>query len=116
MRSLKFPDTENGLFAVLVWYTISERKLMLFSKINYTTGLRECQQPFFSFNGGDLLATNKEIRTAAFSEGVRLWQVAQKLGVTDSTFSRWLRRELPEEQKKEILAIIQTLGEGRAEG
>ena len=61
------------------------------------------------------MAANKEIRTAAFSEGVRLWQVAQELGVTDSTFSRWLRRELSEERKTEVLQAIQRLAEGRGE-
>ena len=60
------------------------------------------------------MATNKEIRTAAFSEGVRLWQVAQELGVTDSTFSRWLRQELPAEKQREIIEIIHALAEGRA--
>ena len=39
---------------------------------------------------------NMDIRRAAASAGFYLWEVAAEVGVTDSTFSRKLRRELPE--------------------
>lgn len=58
---------------------------------------------------------NLEIRNEANAHGVRLWQIAEALGVTDGTFSRWLRRELPEERKAEIMGIIEKLAEGGGE-
>lgn len=53
--------------------------------------------------------SNKDIREAAASAGVFLWQVAEAIGVTDGTFSRKLRRELPDDEKAEILQVIQRL-------
>lgn len=50
--------------------------------------------------------SNKDIREAAASAGVFLWQVAEAIGVTDGTFSRKLRRELPDDDKAAILQII----------
>ena len=37
---------------------------------------------------------NLKLRRAAAGAGVKLWQVAEALGVADATLSRWLRREL----------------------
>ena len=52
---------------------------------------------------------NKEIRRAAAGNGIRLWQLAEALGITDSSLSRKLRRELPDEEKKKILSVIAKL-------
>lgn len=52
---------------------------------------------------------NKDIREAAAVAGIFLWQVAEAIGVTDGTFSRKLRRELPADEKAEILRIIRQL-------
>ncbi len=49
---------------------------------------------------------NKGIRTAAKQAGVKLWQIAERLGINDGNFSRKLRRELPEEEQNQILRII----------
>lgn len=53
--------------------------------------------------------SNKDIRVAAAAAGVFLWQIAEAIGVTDGTFSRKLRRELPDDEKAEILQVIQNL-------
>lgn len=58
---------------------------------------------------------NKEIRIAARDAGIRLWQVAERIGMNDGNFSRKLRRELPDQEKKEILEIIKTLAAEKAE-
>ena len=50
--------------------------------------------------------TNKKIRAYAEDKNVYLWQIAKKLGVTDSTFSRKLRVEFDDEQASKIKAII----------
>ncbi|MCL1874113.1 MAG: hypothetical protein FWF85_08365 [Clostridiales bacterium] len=49
---------------------------------------------------------NMDIRQEAQEEGVYLWQIADKLGIQDSTFSRKLRRELPNPEKERIYGII----------
>jgi predicted XRE-type DNA-binding protein len=52
---------------------------------------------------------NVEIKRLAEERGVRLWQIAEKCGVTDSTFSRKLRKELPEAEKQKIRNFIAEL-------
>lgn len=52
---------------------------------------------------------NQEIRQAAAGAGVRLWQIAEALGIADFTLSRKLRRELPPEEKERIFGIIREL-------
>lgn len=55
---------------------------------------------------------NVEIRDAAKSAGVKLWQIADAVGVNDGNFSRKLRKELPDDERKKILRIIAELTEG----
>lgn len=55
--------------------------------------------------------TNIDIRSAASSSGVKLWQIADALHLADSSLSRKLRHELPDEEKQKILAIIDQLKE-----
>lgn len=52
---------------------------------------------------------NQAIRDAAKQAGVKLWEVAGKCGMTDSTFSRQLRRELPIDKQQQILSMIDEL-------
>lgn len=52
---------------------------------------------------------NKGIREAAKNRGVRLWQIAERLGMNDGNFSRKLRRELPTEEREKIIEIIDEL-------
>ena len=59
-------------------------------------------------------SANMEIRTAAKRAGVRLWQVAERVGVNDGNFSRKLRRELPPDEQEKILTIINELAAERA--
>lgn len=59
---------------------------------------------------------NKEIRDAAKEAGICLWQVAEKLGVSDGNFSRKLRRELPAEDREKVLSIIRELSQEKQEG
>ena len=58
---------------------------------------------------------NTDIKQAAKAAGVRLWQIADKIGIADSCFSRRLRYELPDSQKQEIYAIIAELQKGADE-
>jgi hypothetical protein len=52
---------------------------------------------------------NLDIRKAVSDAGLRLWQVANKLGIRDNEFSRALRFELSDEEKNRIRTIIQVL-------
>lgn len=54
---------------------------------------------------------NLDIRAAAVSAGVRLWRVADALGIADASFSRKLRKELPQEEKEKIFSIIRELSQ-----
>ena len=49
---------------------------------------------------------NLELRTKARKNGVRLWEIADRLGISEPTITRKLRRELPANEKQRILAII----------
>lgn len=55
---------------------------------------------------------NRDIRGAAAGAGVRLWEVAEALGIADCSLSRKLRRELPPEEKAKILEVIDELRKG----
>lgn len=50
---------------------------------------------------------NVEIRETIKESGFKHWQIADVIGVADTTFCRMLRRELPESKKQEILAAMQ---------
>lgn len=52
---------------------------------------------------------NADIRIKAKQEDVKLWEIGEKLGMSDSTFSRFLRKETDKDTKKRILSIIQEL-------
>jgi len=54
---------------------------------------------------------NQDIRKAASSAGVALWELAYALGVQDSTLSKWLRKEFTPELKLRAMKIIESLGE-----
>ena len=54
-------------------------------------------------------SVNQEIRSEAKRAGVRLWEIAERLGMNDGNFSRKLRRELNQEERRKILAIINDL-------
>lgn len=52
---------------------------------------------------------NQKIRKTAAEAGVRLWQIADRLGYTDCYFSRMLRKELPDDKQAQIMQIIAEL-------
>jgi len=52
---------------------------------------------------------NLDLREYAAARGVRLWRIAEALGMTDASFSRKLRRELGNADKQRIRGIIDEL-------
>ena len=47
-----------------------------------------------------------DLRDYAKSKGVKLWQIAEKLNINDGNFSRKLRKELQDQEKKKIIMIV----------
>lgn len=58
---------------------------------------------------------NEKIRLEARQSGVKLWQIADRLGISDGNFSRKLRKELPDKDQEHILSIIRELAGKREE-
>ncbi len=56
---------------------------------------------------------NIDIRKAMGESRVFNYEVADALGIADTTLSKKLRKELPLEEKKKILEIIDHLARGR---
>jgi len=52
------------------------------------------------------MLANTDVRETAKKRGVRLWEIAEFLNVSDPTMTRKLRRELPADEKQKILSII----------
>lgn len=52
---------------------------------------------------------NADIKEKAVTSNVRLWRVADALGIADTTLSKKLRKELPKTEKERIFAIIENL-------
>ena len=56
-----------------------------------------------------MIKANQDIRRKIVTNDLKYWQVANAYGVTDATFSKKLRLELPEEEKSKINSIIDEL-------
>ena len=50
--------------------------------------------------------SNKDIRNAIQKAGIYQYEVAKQIGISEPQFTRWLRYELPDEKKKQILEAI----------
>lgn len=57
--------------------------------------------------------TNVTIRNAAREAGVHHWEVAEALGISEGSFCRRMRHELPEAEQARILTIINDISEQR---
>jgi len=52
---------------------------------------------------------NQDIRNKAAGAGVKLWQIADAIGIGDTTLCRRMRKELPEGEKIKSFAVIDEL-------
>ena len=57
---------------------------------------------------------NADIRDELKNANVYLWQIAAKIGVAESTFIRWMRFELSDEQKRQVRDAIKEVMEENA--
>lgn len=52
---------------------------------------------------------NTEIRNVIDNSSFFTWQIAQRLGVHENTFYRWMRTEMTGEKKEKVMAAIAEL-------
>lgn len=50
--------------------------------------------------------TNEEIRLLAAGNGVRHWQIAKRLGISETWFTRLMRDELKPDMRKRVIDAI----------
>lgn len=55
------------------------------------------------------MGANEKLRRKARAGGVRHWQIAEALGVSEPTLTRWLRYPLTPERESRINEIIDDL-------
>ena len=55
------------------------------------------------------MGKNEEIKNSIKNAGLKLWQVAEKLNLNDGNFSRKLRKEFTDDEKKRVYEAIQVL-------
>lgn len=53
--------------------------------------------------------SNEEIVNLMKKEGIYKWKVAQRLHLHETTFCRWFRSELTQEQQQRILGAIEEI-------
>ncbi len=57
----------------------------------------------------EIIRRNLDVRSAAKIAGVFLYEIAEKLGVSEPTFIRYLRKELSDSMKAKVLAAIEEI-------
>lgn len=55
---------------------------------------------------------NRDIRISCMENGVKFWQVALQLGISAETFTRRMRTELDEDEKKAVYRAIACVLQG----
>ena len=53
--------------------------------------------------------SNKDIKELLHRENIYMWQVAKKLGVHETTFCKWFRDELSQEQVQRVLSAVEEI-------
>lgn len=53
--------------------------------------------------------SNQVIRETIKATGVKQWEIAEEMGISEFTLSRKLRRDLPDIEKAEIMRAIERL-------
>lgn len=81
--------------------------LLLFAKISISVNNPRVNNNFLEV----YRMSNQDIRRVAAGAGVKLWQIADALGIADCSLSRKLRKELSQEEKDKIFSIIKQLSQ-----
>lgn len=57
----------------------------------------------------EVIKRNLDVRSAAKNAGVFLYEIADKLDVSEPTFIRYMRKELSDAMKAKVLAAIEKI-------
>lgn len=76
-----------------------------------TTKLKALQFLDLNKKGGEKMniitsKANQEVREALQNKGMKQWELADMLGISEFTLTRWLRKELTEDKKELLLKAI----------
>ena len=52
---------------------------------------------------------NADVKKKMKNSGLKHWEVANEIGISEATFTRWLRLPLPEDKRKQVNAAISSL-------
>lgn len=63
----------------------------------------------YSIKTGGSFLNNLDIRNKIKSNRLRNWEVAEKIGISDSRLSVWLRTPLNDDRKQRVLNAIKEL-------
>ena len=55
-----------------------------------------------------MFMNNIEVRLEMAKSGLKQWQVAELIGITEQAFSKKLRKELPQAEQQRIIEMIQS--------
>lgn len=55
------------------------------------------------------MKANQKVRDAAKKNGVKHWQIAQYLGISEPTIMRWLRTPLSPEKEIAVMRAIEAI-------
>ena len=52
---------------------------------------------------------NEEMKQLLKNENIYMWQIAQVLKIHETTFGKWFRTPLTQDQQRQILSAIETI-------
>ncbi len=55
---------------------------------------------------------NMELRLYAMGKGVRMWQIAEKFGISEAYFCKKMRNELSDEEADKFRKFVDEIAEG----
>ncbi len=56
---------------------------------------------------------NENVRIMARKKKIALWEIAEKIGISEATITRWMRVQLPKEKENCIMQAIAVIAEER---
>lgn len=57
------------------------------------------------------MKANQKVRDAAKASGIKQWEIAVHLGISEPTIVRWMRIPMPADREKAILQAIAELAQ-----
>lgn len=64
------------------------------------------------FYGGKEMS-NEQVKVLMRKNNIYMWQVAKKIGIHETSFCKWFREELSQEQIQRILSAVEEIKLGK---